>query len=81
MTNLQNAYRRAAKVFVETVMEGEPERIMHKIEECPIIRDCGLENGGTGVVYKSSGHSFSEMSARSSATSRSSSRSIRNISF
>jgi hypothetical protein len=52
MTNLQEAYQNAAMSFVRTVVRGEPEHIMKKLEKCPIIRDMQLSEDGKAVFFK-----------------------------
>ncbi len=52
MTNLQEAYKAAAIAFVSVVVEGDPEHIMKKLEQCPILlRNVHLNNFGDRVFF------------------------------
>ncbi len=54
MTNLQEAYQKAAFVFVKTVVQGEPTDIMKKLEKCPILENVSLSDDGRAVFFRTS---------------------------
>lgn len=60
-TNLQEAYKKAAVIFVQTVVLGEPEHIMKKLEKCPIIKNVGVSGSGNAVVFTPIGFGTCEL--------------------
>lgn len=52
MTNLQEAYLKAAQVFVKTVVQGNPDDIMKKLEKCPILRNVSLSDDGQAIFFE-----------------------------
>jgi len=50
-TNLQEAYLRAARVFVEIIVQGDPHHIAKKLEKCPLIKYFKFSDDSTAVLY------------------------------
>jgi len=60
-TNLEQAYKKAARVFAETVVLGNPADIMKKLEKCPLFRKVDLSDDGQVIFYESCRHRVNEM--------------------